>query len=161
MDDTLLLLDPVSAPDPAPLPMSAIPATGPIAEPASERIGVTTADPAVGRPGAAVRTSAFPEDIASLPHGTVVEAAVPLFPDPIPCAAITTLTLTVALAADAAAAVLQMTLDGIHYYSLNGGQALAAGVWYQLPVTVPRGAQVNWQCLTATTLGAWQVHGIT
>ena len=159
MDD-VLLLEP-APPDTGALPISAVPATGPIAEPASERIGVTTASPAVGRPGAAVRTSDFLESIEYLPHGTPAEAETPLFARPIPLDAVTRLTGLVALAADAAPAILQMTIDGLHYYALNGGQALPAGAWVEWTVAVPRGAQVNWQFSAATTIGAWQVHGST
>lgn len=159
--DELLLVEAPPPADTGPLPVSAIPATGPLDEPASDRVGATTAAPTVGRPGAAVRTSDFPEQIVALPHGTPALANIALLDEPRVLAAPTTLTITVALAADATAAVLQMTWDGIHYYALNGGQAITAGAWYEESKTVPRGAQLNFRFTAATTLGHFVVHGIT
>lgn len=155
-----LLGEPV--PDTGPLPISGVPAGGPIIEPASDRVSGTTANPAVGVPGAAVRTSGFPRLLVALPAGMVVEAGGALLDTPIPVDAPTTVTITVALDTGAAAATLLMTLDGVRSYALNGGQALAAGAWYTLPpILVPRGAQLNWALSAATTLGAFVVHGTT
>jgi len=161
VDDMLSLLgDPV--PDTGPLPISGIPATGPIIEPASDRVGVVTADPAVGRPGAAVRTSGFPRQLVTLPAGLIVEANTGVLGEPVAVDTPTQVIVTLALAANAPAAVPLMTWDGVTYYALNGGQALTAGAWYTLPaIWVPRGAQLNWAMSAATTLGAFAAYGLT
>lgn len=116
----------------------------------------TIGDPAVSRPGVATRTSTFPIEIGRASADSNTPAETGILPVPFLVPAPGVIRVAGALTASGTPAIPTISWDrGRTWIQLNGGTALAGGVWWDETVTAVPGLPVLFSVSTETTWASW------